>query len=217
MAKVTKSVTEKFEGYCPTQDRWEAVAVDFIDTTTFGSAVKKYKQGLITCPYVSFRNGECNLIKCCPVIKGMWTEGNCEVFIAMQFFAPDGKPCTVHLDVIKPVCQELGLHAFIVSDIEHNNEISETILKSIAKCRFIIADLTYDNRGVYYEAGFAKGRGKEVIHTCSREWFDEHSPHFDVKGLNFVLYDGKDDFHRKLRKRIIETCKVELMQGEQQE
>ncbi|WP_324665501.1 hypothetical protein VLL09_03320 [Dehalococcoides mccartyi] len=197
---------EIFQGYCPTQDKWETVEQTYIDVTTMGSEYHEYIQGLMTCPYISFRNGTCKLSKECPVIKGEWTSENPSVFVALQFNAPDGTSRDIVDAIIKPVCTEIGLNAFTVSEIEHNDGIYDVILKSISKSRFVIADLTYNNNGAYYEAGYAKGQGKKVIHACSREWFKSSGVHFDVTGLNLILYDNAEDFAEKLRKRIRETC-----------
>ena len=100
------------------------------------------------------------------------------------------------------------LNAFIVMDIEHNDVVYDVILKSISKSHFIIADLTYNNNGAYYEAGYAKGQGKEVIHTCSEEWFKTGGVHFDVNALNLIIYDDNNDLAIKLRKRIRETGNI---------
>lgn len=197
---------ERFQGYCPTQDKWETVEQTYLDVTTTGSEHYEYIPGHMTCPYISFRNGTCTLSRECPVVKGQWTSENPNVFVALQFKTPDGSPRKIVDDVIKPVCAEIGLSAFIVSEIEHNDGIYDVILKSIVKSRLIIADLTYNNNGAYYEAGYAKGQGKIVIHTCSNEWFMTSGVHFDVKGLNLIIYDGDEDFAENLRKRIRETC-----------
>lgn len=196
---------ERFQGYCPTQDKWENVEQTYIDVTADCSTHYEYIPGLITCPYISFRNGTCALSMECPIVKGEWTSENPDVFVALQFNTPTGRPRKIVDNVIKPVCADMGLRAFIVSDIEHNDSIYEVILKSISKSRFIIADLTYNNNGAYYEAGYAKGQGKMVIHTCSKEWFMASGVHFDVKGLNLIIYDNDEDLAGKLKKRIQET------------
>ena len=197
---------ERFQGYCPTQDKWENVEQPYIDVTNMSSSHSEYIPGLLTCPYISFRNGTCAISSECPVVKGEWTSENPDVFVALQFNTPAGSPHNIVDDVIRPVCAEMELNAFIVSEIEHNDSIYDVILKSISKSRFIIADLTYNNNGSYYEAGYAKGQGKMVIHTCSKEWFEKSGVHFDIKGLNLIIYDGDKDFSDKLRKRIRETC-----------
>lgn len=197
---------EYFQGYCPTQDKWENVEQTYLNVTTLGSEHYEYIAGLMTCPYISFRNGICPISRECPVVKGEWTSDNPNVFVALQFNTPDGSPRNIVETVIKPACAEMGLNAFVVSEIEHNDGIYDVILKSISKSRFIITDLTYNNNGAYYEAGYAKGQGKKVIHACSREWFETSGVHFDVNGLNLIIYDGDEDFAEKLKRRIRETC-----------
>lgn len=197
---------ERFQGYCPTQDKWESVEQTYINATTLNSDFNEFVPGLMTCPYISLRKGTCTLSKECPVLKGEWTSETPDVFVALQFKTPDGTPHKIVDNVIRPVCTEMGINAFTVSEIEHNESIYDVILTSITKSRFIIADLTYNNNGAYYEAGYAKGRGKTVIHTCSSEWFEKSGVHFDVKGLNLIVYDDDKDFKEKLRKRIRDTC-----------
>jgi hypothetical protein len=44
--------------------------------------------------------------------------------------------------------------------------IDAIIEDEIRRCRFLIADLSDDNAGAYWEAGFAEGLGKPVIYIC---------------------------------------------------
>jgi hypothetical protein len=52
------------------------------------------------------------------------------------------------------------------------------------------ADLTHDNRGAYWEAGFAEGAGRPVIYTCKKG----HIPavHFDRNHHLIVEWDPDD-------------------------
>lgn len=61
----------------------------------------------------------------------------------------------------------------------------------IKKCRLLIADVTTNNRGVYWEAGYAYGLGKPVIYTCRKEEFEseEKRPHFDIDHHQAVIWD----------------------------
>jgi len=36
----------------------------------------------------------------------------------------------------------------------------------IRSAKFLVADLTDENRGAYWEAGFGEGLGKKVYYTC---------------------------------------------------
>ncbi|MGD0585998.1 MAG: hypothetical protein ABSA86_09535, partial [Oryzomonas sp.] len=46
---------------------------------------------------------------------------------------------------------------------QHNDKIDDEIIAQIRSSRFVLADFTDQRGGVYYEAGFAKGLGLEVI------------------------------------------------------
>ncbi len=62
----------------------------------------------------------------------------------------------------------------------------------IRTSRFLIADLTHDNEGAYWEAGFAEGLGKPVIYTCSEKVFAKKKTHFDTEH-HFTIRWDKDD------------------------
>jgi nucleoside 2-deoxyribosyltransferase len=60
--------------------------------------------------------------------------------------------------------------------------------------KFIIADLTHNNAGAYWEAGFAEGIGKSVIYTCEKSVFEnaDTKPHFDVNHHLTIIWDKED-------------------------
>ncbi len=79
------------------------------------------------------------------------------------------------------------------------NEITDEITNSIA----LIADLTGNRGGVYYEAGIARGlqlcnHPIKLILTCNKEYFEKEKVHFDVSGDNIILYDNGNDLKVKL-------------------
>jgi nucleoside 2-deoxyribosyltransferase len=53
----------------------------------------------------------------------------------------------------------------------------------------MIADLTDDNEGAYWEAGFAEGLSKPVIFTCEKAKFEEKKTHFDTNHRLTVKWD----------------------------
>jgi hypothetical protein len=71
--------------------------------------------------------------------------------------------------------------------------IDAVIEDEIRRCRFLVADLSDDNAGAYWEAGFAEGLGKPVIYLC-RE-YDESDPdkekqtHFDTNHRHTVRWN----------------------------
>jgi hypothetical protein len=54
----------------------------------------------------------------------------------------------------------------------------------------VIADLTHDSFGAYWEAGLADGRGLPVIYTCKRaKWEAAKSP-FDTNHMVTIIWDA---------------------------
>lgn len=105
-------------------------------------------------------------------------------------------------EYIVPACATWGWKAKRADTDEHNDPIMDRVLGDIRKAPFVIAELARHNPGVYYEAGYAKGVGaKEVIFCCP----EDEKPHFDVSGLNLVLYKNGDDLKKRLGDRIYGT------------
>jgi len=78
---------------------------------------------------------------------------------------------------LRPVTQRAGLVDAIIED-------------EIRRCRFLIADLSDDNPGAYWEAGLAEGLGKPVIYVCrAKEGTEEKKTHFDANHRHTVRWD----------------------------
>lgn len=132
-----------------------------------------------------------------------------DVFVAMAF---QDDMTTVRDMAIKPACAKYGFNAYTVDESEHNGDITDEIIACIKTSRFVIADFTHNNRGVYFEAGYAQGRGIEVIRTCKKKYFDEQDPndaesklHFDINHYNFILWKNEKDLEKQLMDRIRAT------------
>ena len=110
---------------------------------------------------------------------------------------------------IKPACAACGFTADIVSQ-NHIGDITDKIISEIKSSRFVVADFTYNNFGVYYEAGYAKGLGIPVIKTCCKKWFEKtnldgsriNRLHFDIEHDNLLLWETAEDLKEKLENRI---------------
>lgn len=65
---------------------------------------------------------------------------------------------------------------------DHVNVIDNEMLSLIRQSKFVIADLTNNSRGAYYEAGFAHGMGLPVIFTCEKTYYEDedNAIHFDT-------------------------------------
>ncbi len=60
----------------------------------------------------------------------------------------------------------------------------------IRLAKFLIADLTDENRGVYWEAGFAEGLGKKVYYTCEASKFKKAKTHFDTEHMLTIKWSS---------------------------
>ncbi|MDX2085414.1 MAG: hypothetical protein SFZ03_08510 [Candidatus Melainabacteria bacterium] len=103
-------------------------------------------------------------------------------FMAMQFSDPNNWGLNAFYEALQTRLEaETGfqLRPVNASDKIQPGSIPERMQLQIKVSRFLIADLTYGNRGAYWEAGFAKGLGKKVIYTCHEKCFKDI--HFDVK------------------------------------
>lgn len=101
--------------------------------------------------------------------------------------------------------RDAGYKPFRVDQKEHNNDITDEIIAGIRGCRFLAADLTGHRNGVYYEAGFAKGLGLEVVWLCRKS--DEKDRHFDIRQLSTIFWeeDKLPDLSKALENRILAT------------
>jgi len=95
-------------------------------------------------------------------------------------------------NVFRPALTETGFTLKRVDDVPKAGLIDDRIRVDIRMSRFLIADLTCDNRGAYWEAGYAEGLGKPVIYTCNKHYFDSQGTHFDTNHHQTVVWDPDD-------------------------
>jgi len=120
-------------------------------------------------------------------------------FVAMAFLP---EMYYVYDDAIKPALLACGFTAYIVSDqhIDSDKTINDAILAGIKKARFTIADFTYHRGGVYFEAGYALGRGQKVIYTCRED--EMSKAHFDIRNYQHIVWTDAEDLRVKLINKI---------------
>lgn len=127
-------------------------------------------------------------------------ENSKNIFVAMAF-SEDMKPVR---EAIREAIISCGYVPRIMDEIQHNHQIVPEMLYEIRKAKCVIAELSNHNNGAYYEAGFALGTGKEVIHLCRKSSFGADG-HFDVKQINTILWDSEEEIVKKLADRIKAT------------
>ena len=124
-------------------------------------------------------------------------------FIAMQF--GDSVLAPFVEDVVKPaVKDDLGYNLVDMDDVGRAGVIDNIMREQIKGATFVVVDLTHDNPGAYWEAGYAEGLGKPVIYICEKEKFETQKTHFDTNHCTTVPWSRDDDkgFRQKLTATI---------------
>ena len=105
-------------------------------------------------------------------------------FVAMSF---DPSLDSAYFDGIKPAICESGYHPLRIKEVHHNEKICDRIVVEIRRSRFLVADVTMQRQGVYFEAGFAMALGLPVIWSCRED--DLKNVHFDTRQYNHVVWN----------------------------
>ncbi len=127
-----------------------------------------------------------------------------QVFVAMMFSQDMND---VYEKVYKSVIQSLNYTSMRIDEKDYAGLIIDEITSEISNSVALVADLTGNRGGVYYEAGIARGlqlcnHPIKLIFTCRQDFFDSEKVHFDVSGDNILLYADTDDLSVKFRKRL---------------
>lgn len=110
-----------------------------------------------------------------------------KAFMAMKF--GDSILEEVLKNVFRPCVKRAGFDLFCLNDVPRAGLIDDRLRVEIQAADFLIADLTHDNLGAYWEAGYAEGLGKPVIYTCEKEKFNKDKTHFDTNHHLTIIWD----------------------------
>jgi hypothetical protein len=111
-----------------------------------------------------------------------------------------------NLDTLVDKCliqavKETGYELHMVS--QRAGLIDAIMEHEIRRCRFVIADLSDDNAGAYWEAGFAQGLGKPVFYLCCEKEPDDPTKdkktHFDTNHRRTVRWNPDPRRSRRLQ------------------
>ena len=128
-------------------------------------------------------------------------------FMAMQF--GDNELDSFVTDVVKPaVTDGIGYDLINMNDVSKAGVIDNIMSVQIRSTTFVIADLTHDNNGAYWEAGYAEGLGKPVVYICKKDKFDKMKTHFDTNHRTTITW-SKDD-PEKFSRELIATLRRSL-------
>jgi nucleoside 2-deoxyribosyltransferase len=128
--------------------------------------------------------------------------GTC--FVAMAF-APELDPAFD--DGIRPAVENDCQMAVVrVDRVEHNGVVTDLIIASIRSAQVVVADVTLQRSGVYFEAGFALGLPRTVIWSVRHD--DLVNVHFDTRQYSHVVWETPTELRAKLAARIRATVLV---------
>lgn len=132
-----------------------------------------------------------------------------QIFVAMMF---SNEIDAVYDNVYKPMIQKYNFLSMRIDKKNFTGSIINEITDEISNSIALIADLTGNRGGVYYEAGIARGlqlcnHPIKLILTCNKEYFEKEKVHFDVSGDNIILYDNESDLKTKLSTAFSEFFK----------
>lgn len=131
-----------------------------------------------------------------------------QAFVAMWFDDSMNEAASA----IEEAVRDAGYEPLIISNKEHNGDINDAIISEIRRSRFVVADFTcgtvgadqdktgVPRGGVYFEAGFAKGLGLEVIWSCRKDCMA--FVHFDTNHISHVVWADPTDLRERLTRRI---------------
>lgn len=119
------------------------------------------------------------------------------IFIAM-WFNPDFRKETE--PAIRAAISASGMDPLTVDQDEHVEKVDDKIIVDINRSRAIVADFTNHRGGVYFEAGYAMGRGLPVIWMCRSDYAEDL--HFDIRQYNCIEWDSPNELEEKLEARL---------------
>jgi hypothetical protein len=108
-------------------------------------------------------------------------------FMAMKF--GDTTLNEILEKVFRPSAKRAGFDLLKLDDVPKAGLIDDRLRVEIQSSDFLVADLTHDNLGAYWEAGYAEGLGKPVIYTCEKNKFESTKTHFDTNHHLTILWD----------------------------
>lgn len=140
--------------------------------------------------------------KCWKIIESLQQQAvdSKRVFVAMWF---NPSMSDFYDKGIKPAIEAAGYIPVRIDSQEFNGKICDEIIAEIKRSKFLISDFSGQRNGVYFEAGYAMGQGKEVIFAVKKG--EVNDLHFDTRQYNHIVYDSPKDLYEKLYNRIRAT------------
>ena len=130
-----------------------------------------------------------------------WNPATTQVFVAMWF--SDGMRDAYDRG-IAPGIRDAGFDPLRIDEKLDVDKIDDAILAEIDKSRFVVADMTHGANGVrgsvYYEAGYARGLGRDVIYCCRKDCVDGLP--FDTRQHRHIVWEAPEELRNELADSI---------------
>lgn len=120
-----------------------------------------------------------------------------QAFVAMSF---DKSLNLVWEEGIKPAIEQAGYKAHRIDKEEHIDRIDAKIISDIKDSLFVVADVTQQKQGVYFEAGYAIGLNRPVIWCVKKDELEK--VHFDTRQYNHIVWETPELLKEQLYYRI---------------
>lgn len=95
-------------------------------------------------------------------------------------------------DHFRPAVASTGFELKRIDEGQQAGLIDDRMRVEIRQSRFLVADLSHENNGAYWEAGYAEGLGKPVIYTCRKDVHEKAGTHFDTNHHLTVVWDPEN-------------------------
>ena len=128
---------------------------------------------------------------------------NTQVFVAMSF---EEEYEEVYKQAIKPALETLNYNPYRVDKDPHIEMIDSKIIAEIKHSTFVIADVTGQKAGVYYEAGYGMGLGLPVIWAVNEKELE--NVHFDTRQFNHIVW--QDNEYDSFKNDLTNTIKANI-------
>lgn len=135
-----------------------------------------------------------------PPIPPPGTE-ECVVFVAMFFREAEDPSLVDYFQAIRRAAERTGLPIAIkrIDELEGDYEISQKILDLIDEADVALADFTLSPHNVYFELGYARGKGKVVIQVARQDT----SLEFDVRNWRTGFYKNATDLEELCLRALV--------------
>lgn len=119
-----------------------------------------------------------------------------QIFVAMSFRDEEEPALVDYFKAMEKAAVSTALPITLTRiDLEEGDyEISQKIMEKIDDCEILIADFTLSSRNVYFELGYARGRGCRVIQTARTGTNLE----FDTRNWRTQFYRNATELEEKL-------------------